>query len=292
MALIKEDIIAALGNPEAAEYKLLFDTLTEKEVTALHKKDLNSFYDNERARIASEKTSEIYSNLDKDIMEASGFKKNSEEKTYDFAKRAVNSYKTKTTELESKVSELENKIKEGSQDRTLVTQVEALNAKIAQHEAEKNDFINKLIEKDVNIEIKDALRGLPSFKKDLPEDVIKEFVNSTTAKLMQSAKVDNGKVVFYNGDKPILDDKAQVATAEYILKDRLKSILDTGRQQQGAGSGDTGKGGNTFTRITKVPAGVTTRGELMDSMIKSGYIKNSKEMDEDYGKLSAELKLR
>lgn len=291
MAITKEEITAALASPEAAEFKILSETLAEREFTFIPKKDLNTFYDTERARIASEKTSEIYSGLDKDILEATGIKKNADEKTYDYNKRAYAEFNNKISANQKKIDELEKRIAEGSQDKTLVTQVEALNAKNAELEKGLREKDSLLFQKDVNIEIKDALRSLPSFKKDLPEDVIKEFVDSTTKKLMESAKVENSKVVFYIGDKPILDDKAQVASAEYILKERLKSILDTGRQQQGAGSGNAGKGGSGG-RLTSVPSGVTTQGQLMDEMMKMGYVKGTPEMNEDFNKLSVGLKLR
>jgi hypothetical protein len=297
MALIKEDIIAALADPNAADYKVLVDTLGEKEIELLSKSKkedyLNTLRSSVEEGIASRKTSEIYSNLDRDVMEVSGLKKNSDEKTYDFTKRAINNFKSRSTELESKVQELETKIREGSQDKTLSTQIEALNLKIAENDKEKVLLQSKLLEKDINIEIKEGLRLLPAFKKDLPKDVIDEFVSGTINKLTQTAKIENGKVTFYNGDKPILNDKAQVATAEDILKDRLKSIIDPGRKQEGAGSGsDNGKDKGGFVRIATVPAGITHQGQLIDHMVNMGYIKNSKDYLEDYAKLSKELKFR
>lgn len=292
MALTKEDLTAALADPNAAEYKVLFETLTEKEITAIPKKDLNTFYDTERARIAYEKTSEIYSGLDKDIFEATGIKKNVDEKTYDYNKRAYAEFNNKIKTNQKEIEELKAKIAEGSQDKTLVTQIEALrqaNEDLKKGLTEKDSL---LFQKDVNIEISGALRNLPGYKKDLPETMVKKFVETTTKELMSSAKIENGKVVFYENDKPVLDDKAQVATAEYILKEKLKDILDVGRQQQGAGSGGDGKGGAGFTRLAAVPAGVNNQQDLMTEMVKRGYIKGSKEMNEDFPKLAVGLKLR
>lgn len=292
--MTKEEILAVLDNPETAN--LVIDSLKEREYNVITKGENETYLNNLRQtleqKIAADTTSKIYNNIDNDLFEVAGVKKNPEQKTYEVVKDTLKSLKEGKSLLETKVQDLEKKIAEGSQDKTLVAQIEALKAKHLEYEQERQTLQSTLFQKDVSIEINEALRAF-KFKADLPSSLLKTHLGAIKSELISSAKLEAGKYVFHDAQgKVILDDKAQVASAEYILKDKLKDILEQVRVQPGSGSGQEAGGGNVFTRFTSRPSGVDTRGQLIDVMLKAGYIKNSKEYDDDFNKLSEGLRLR
>lgn len=297
MALTKEELTAALANPEAADYKLVFDTLKEKEFNVIPKTEFDTFLNTHRQsiekKIADDKTSEIYTNIDKDLFEVAGVKRPPEKKTYEVIKETLKDYKEKLAALNAENEDYKKKIAEGSQDKTLTTRIEALEKQKADLEKAIQEKDSLVFQKDVNGRLLAAKQTLPAFKKEIPASVIDSYWNTLKTQLITGAKVENGRYVYHDKDgKPILDDKAQIASEEYILKEMLKDVLDQGRQQTGTGSGQSAAGQNAFTRWTNLPPGIERKGDLIDAMSKAGYIKYSKEYNEDFAKFSEGLKLR
>jgi ribosomal protein L21 len=301
MPITKEELVAGLDAPETAT--LIMSTLSERNFIVYPKDKEEEYKSNVRKTVegdvAKDITSRMLNDFDKDISEVSGIKKKPGEKTYDYNKRAFAEILERASGNEKKILELEEKIKTGSQDQTLKAQLEALQQKQAEYEktiSEKDSILSQK-EKDYAFDtsFEKALRGI-KIKTDIDEDLRNTKIEVVKERRKASATFENGKIVFHNADKkPILDDKGNVATLEYILADDLKSIIDVGIKQPGAGSGnpkpgEPGKGG--YVRMSHLPGDITTKTKLNEYMSAMGYIKGSKEYDEDYGKFSKGLKLQ
>jgi ribosomal protein L21 len=301
MPITKEEIVAGLGAPETAT--LIISTLKENKYVVIPESEEEEYKSNVRKTVegdvAKDITSRMYNDFDKDISEVSGIKKKPGEKTYDYNKRAFSEILERASSNEKKILELEEKIKAGSTDQTLKAQLEVLQQKQAEYEKTIQDKDSLISKKDMDYAFdttfEKALRGI-KVKADIDEDLRNTKIEVVREKRRASATYENGKMVFHNADKkPILDDKGNVATLEYILADDLKSIIDVGIKQPGAGSGnpkpgEPGKGG--FVRMTSLPSDIDSKVKLDDHMSRMGYKRGSKEYDEDYGKFSKGLKLQ
>jgi hypothetical protein len=301
MPITEEEIVAGLGTPETAT--LIIGALKKNKYVVIPEAEEEEYKSNVRktveSDVAKDITSRMLNDFDKDISEVSGIKKKPGEKTYDYNKRAFAEILEKASGNEKEILELKEKIKAGSQDQTLKAQLEALQQKQAEYEKTIHDKDSLLSKKEMDYAFdttfEKALRGI-KVKTDIDEDLRNTKIDVTREKLRASATYENGKIVFHSDDKkPILDDKGNVATLEFILTDRLKSIIDVGIKQPGTGSGnpkpgEPGKGG--FVRMSHLPTDIDSKVKLNEHMSAMGYTKGSKEYDDDYGKFSKGLKLQ
>lgn len=265
---------------------------------------------NDEAQVIGQKVGEIYGGLDTDILNASGIAKNGTEKTYDYAKRVIGEIKGKADQiggLQTQITELTNEKarlqgiidKNGTDEETKrqLTQTKAdlenvqrqYNELKTNYDNDKAKYEKDLFNVKLDGEFANATAGL-KFKADLPESAQKVLLQQAIAKVkgMNPAYVDNGnggKVLAFMDNGAVMrnpDNKLNPFTANELIARELKNmgVLETGRQQQGAGS-QGGQGGGGGQGGSYDLSGARTQSEAQDIIAKhlmsQGKIKGTTE---------------
>jgi hypothetical protein len=272
---------------------------------------------NDEAQVIGQKVGEIYGGLDTDILNASGIAKNGTEKTYDYAKRVIGEIKGKADQiggLQTQITELTNEKtrlqgiidKNGTDEETKrqLTQTKAdlenvqrqYNELKTNYDNDKAKYEKDLFNVKLDGEFANATAGL-KFKADLPESAQKVLLQQAIAKVkgMNPAYVDNGnggKVLAFMDNGAVMrnpDNKLNPFTANELIARELKNmgVLETGRQQQGAGS-QGGQGGGGGQGGSYDLSGARTQSEAQDIIAKQlmsqGKIKGTAEFEEAMNK--------
>lgn len=254
--------------------------------------------------IVSPVTSKHAKDIEAQVEKLTGIpKKETNQKYYEYLDYAVSEkLRTLSEAQQSMTVELEELRKKGNpseQDRARIKQLEEGLA------AKENEYTQKLTAKEQEIfnlkaggQIAAELAGLRAgYKKDLPESLVKLAEENAVRKLMEKASLnEKGEVVFLDGAKaPLIDPNTlKVLDAKALLNIELKDLLDTGRQQQGAGSQEQNPGGGSpggTGKFVGVPANVKTKVQLTDYLYSLGYT-DSNEIDKVLAEHGKDLPLR
>lgn len=268
---------------------------------------------NDENTVIAKKTGEIYGGLDADILAASGISKNGTEKTFDYAKRVIGEIKTQAgnaAELQNQVSELtkektrlESVIAKGGADAETKRQLEQTKADLANVTKEFTDLKTKYDNSEsehqkqifglkLDGEFAKATAGI-KFKADLPASVTSVLMNQAIEKVkaMNPEYIDDGNggkmLAFMENGSPMRnkENNLRYYTAAELVERELKAmdVLDTGRQQTGAGS-QGGQGGNGGGSGTVDISGARTQDEaheiIAKQLLAQGKINGSKEFED------------
>lgn len=289
IALIKTAIET---NKPLAEIEILKPVL-DLGVNIRTKTGEEEFLKNFENTVIGKKTSEIYSALDKDISDVLGVPKNDGEKTYDYLKRA--GLETKKN-LGTLTEELEKLKQSKDASEHFKKQIEKMQSEFTTKEktlSEENKTLKHQLEgKETEFVVRNAIAGLQgSFKKDIPEAVLKTFVANVTGSLIKSAKTVNGELVFVDEKGDVLLDTTtyKPKTAEMVAREILKDVIDAGKQQGGAGTGgDGGKGGKTGgdpkAPFVFNPDKIKNRMQLHEALKEHGLDPSTKEFAAEWEK--------
>ncbi len=258
---------------------------------AIPKEEYAGFLDTERSRIAAEKTAEIYSKLDDDILSVAGVAKSTpQEKTYDYAKRVLTQLKESPAALQTKITALEAKVAAGG-DQATKDLLQATQAQLKEYQDVKEPGWKKTaFEKDVSLAVELGLRE-HKLKADLPAVLLKPAIAAIKKGLIESAAEDaNGNIYFKDDKGQAILDGVKLADAAYVLRSALGDLIDTGKQQPG-GDSKPPAGGGTKTEIKnadgnniEVPVGIKSQEELSEFLMTQGL----KSHDKDFVKLFAD----
>lgn len=237
-----------------------------------------------------EVVSELATNIEKDILEATGIEKKPNEKYYDYLKRATGGIK----------SELENLKKAGNPTAAAtarITELEALlQGKDAEKEKEVNEIRGTFAQRQINDTVTGAINSVKPAFKPLDAALLNDVVDARRARFMATytpEMTQDGSVIFKDKDgKTVNGPDYKPATAEYLVKDFFKDLLAEDKKQPGAGSGGQEPGANPAP-LGELPASVKTKVDLVDYLSNVAKLKaNSKEYNEAYAKYSKDLPLR
>jgi len=263
-----------------------------------HETFLNNF---EETKIAP-KISELHNKYDEDIHSVLGVRKNADEKTYDFLKRTLSEMKAERDERIAKIENLEKAVKDTTGKEALEQAQRELESVRNKHNSAISEWESKYQELEgsthmmkINNELDKGLTGLV-FKdaKLVPEDVRNIHIDVVKGELAKIAEFVDGKMVFKNDQGEIIrDEKLNPLGPQEILKDRLKAILNEGREQKGPGIDKNEpviktKDGKIDVTLV-VPDSVKTNADLMTFMLESGLKRGSKEFSAAYAKYSEGL---
>lgn len=244
-------------------------------LAALTEEQLNSIValsTNDEQQVISTKVSEIYGNLDTDILKTTGAAKGATEKTYDYMKRVLGEYKTKVdgfdtealTKANTKIAELEKAIKDGkgtehlnqqlkdAQDRADALQ-KAFDEAKTDWEGKEKQFGEKLQTMKFENAFDSTLGGFTFKEAYQDEDVRNIFVNSAKNQILEKYNTaiseETGGLVFRDKKTNEIVRNAANAlnpiTLEELMQNHLKPVLgDT--QPKGAGTKNPGAGGANF----------------------------------------------
>lgn len=233
----------------------------------------------------------IHGKYDQDLKDL-GFNKPDGVKTYEFVKStikdlqekalagdpaAIEALRTENTDLKSKLenNEAAKHFKDlyESTKNTSATKIEELENQISSFRDKQRRFT-------IETELNRVLTGL-DLNDSLPEDVRKTYVDTVYKSLLDNAKVlEDGSIAFYNGEELIVNKKnMEKASASYILKDRLKSIIAEKQDTTGSGGQDESMSGKKRSNVTFANAKtkVELTGLIEQSLLADGFTKGSSE---------------
>lgn len=260
--------------------KLIVRTAEEE---AAHLEDFES-------KTISKRVSDIALNIEKDVKAITGIDKlDSNEKYYEYVKRAAKTLKEEAQQAQRDVTELKGKTNLSEAERQRLTSLE-------QALKEKDEAIKNL-QTEKEKEVADLKKGSmidnaitqlrAKFKKELPESLVEIAVEAQRKKLIDSSFIDtDGTLKFLDAEKKVLTDAKDAfrpKSAISIAEEAFKDLLDTGRKQEGAGAsgganganvGNANNGANSQADYVwgGIPSDVKTKVELTDHLKKSGVL--------------------
>lgn len=282
--------------------------LTDVQVNAIAEMSRN-----DENTVIGTKIGALHGQYDTDIFSITGIKKNDGEKSYDYAKRVLNEYKTKagsTQDLQQKldaankkVTDLEKKIESGEGDAALRQQLKDTKAQVSQLQSQlqtkETEFNTKKKELEDNIKnvhidyaFQAAISGL-KFKSGITDNVQNVLLKSAKAEVLTKGTpdfIDDGqggkKLVLRGQDGNILNNPKNnlnpYTLQELILETSLKDVIDTGRQQIGGGTGGQGgqggQGGSGVTLdLSSVKSQVEADKAIETYLLHTGLTRDSQE---------------
>lgn len=299
MAIDKAELATELEkNPEIE--KIATDALTKKGFVIRDKATDTTFLDNFKKDVIEKEvkgeTAKIYSQLDSDIESIYGVKRNQDEKTYDYNKRAA---AAKLTDLNSKIEGYEKTIREkGDPTGVLQKKIEEIENR-AKTTIEGYEAKLKTLQGDNDKATKSIL-----LQQDYAE-LSKGFVKTLPAMFAVSSKyildqalagavMKDNKLYVGDGLGGIKKDSLfkEITIADF-LKTEFKDVIDVKREQGGAGSGKGGGRGDDIpdpSLINKdnfqMPASIKTQGDLMDALLEAGVARGTQAFNEIWDKFA------
>lgn len=231
-------------------------SLTPEQINAI-----TTLSQNDENQAIAKKIGEIHGQYDKDIFELTGKEKPKGLKTYDWLKQQMTAYKTgasQTAVLQEQVNKLQEQLKAGAGNEALTAQINDLSTKVKEwenkYQTDTNEYQGKLKKEQnrftqlqIDNEFSRALQGV-KFKDEgiIPVPVRDAFLKNAKQNLLSQKPewIDDGKggqrLVFRNEQGQILNNPENALnpfTAKELLLKSLSDIIDKGKQQQGAGTG-------------------------------------------------------
>lgn len=280
--------------------------LTDAQLTAIAEMSKN-----DENTVIGTKIGALHGQYDADILGITGIKKKDGEKSYDYAKRVLNEYKTKAgsvkaiqaelTTAKAEVADLQAKLEKNSGDETLrqqlkdaktqVTQLQTqLQTKETEFNSKKAEYETALKNTHIDYAFQAATTGL-KFKSGITESIQKTLLNAAKAEILAKGTpdfIDDGqgskKLVIRGADGNILNNPKNnlnpYTLQELVMETSLKDVIDTGRQQQGGGTGEFGSGsggtGGTLD-LSGIKSQVEADKAIEAHLLASGLTRDSQE---------------
>ena len=235
---IEEIIAQANENPE------FLTGLSEYVIGTDHGKGvLENYAKAEFDKRIGEEIAKVHNKYDEDVFEILGEKRGENVKTYDFIKEKLKVLKeSSSAESAKKVKELEAKLKEIQESSEAGKHWKSIHEESVskfQKEREELEAKYKALEEkgirgDINADLSKGLTGL-KFISSIPEGAMQTIIDSKREAIIKSAKIVDGKVVYYKEDgTPLLNSTFANANSNEVWAEILKDFIDT---NGGKGSG-------------------------------------------------------
>lgn len=288
--------------------------LTDEQVNAIVELSRN-----DENTVIGNRIGELHGQYDQDVLSVTGIAKRQDEKSYDYVKRVLGDYKAKAAgadELNAKITTLQTEIEgykktiaEGKGNEAVAQQLKDAQKQLKDTQdlfeskqkewQDKYDTLNTQYQQSqINAEFDKALQGI-KFKSIYPESVQRTLIDSAKRTVLSTAKADwveeNGarKLVFRDASGNIItnpENKLNPFTPAELLTRELKDVIDTGRQQRGAGTqgGQGGQGGSTYLDMTGITNQVDADDAINKHLMTLGLTRGSKEFADEALKLRQE----
>lgn len=277
---------------------------------------------NDENTVISTKIGALHGQYDTDILGITGIKKKDGEKSYDYAKRVLGEYKTKAESVKAvkaeldtakaQVTELQSKLEKGAGDETLRQQLKDAKAQVTQLQTQlqtkETEFNSKKVEFETTLKnthvdyaFQAATAGL-KFKSGITEPIQKTLLNAAKAEVLAKGTPDfiedgqgGKKLVIRGADGNILNNPKNnlnpYTMQELVMETSLKDVIETGRQQQGGGTGGFGSGsggtGGTLD-LSGVKNQVEADKAIEAHLLANGLTRDSQEFADQSLQLRAE----
>jgi len=257
-----------------------FQVFTKDE----HNTFLTNFKETEVSKGIKEEGFKIHQFYEDAVTEVTGAKKDTNEKGSEFLKRQLTSLHSDVQDKDKKIGDLEKAVNDKSGDEALKmaqSNYEALQKKhqksLDEFKVEKESQSKEINRVKLMNHADHALMGI-KFLGSVPEDAQKALIEIAKNDVVKDASFLDGNVVFLDasGD-PTRDDQLNVVTMEARLKDKLKSIIDTGHQQKGVKIDkpvDKDKDGKPIINVS-VPDTVNTMAGLIEHLQTVGLARGT-----------------
>lgn len=277
--------------PDVIKANAELATLSDAQLTAIATLSVN-----DENQVINNKIGELHGHYDQDVKEVSGVDKNQGEKSYDYMKRVLGDFKskvggvtefqTKITGYETEIANLKKQISEGKGDEVIRQQLKDAQTELAtlktQYDTDKTawgtkekEFSQQISGIQVDTQFEKATAGL-KFKAGYPESVQKTLISSAKSAILGTYKPDwveaDGQkiMVFRDAKGEILRNKSNGLnpyTAQELISDQLKEVLDAGKKTTGTGTEEPGKGGVETIEIVDI-AGAKTQVQADEIIVK------------------------
>lgn len=209
----------------------------------------------------------LHGQYDADIFSITNIKKNDGEKSYDYAKRILNEYKTKAESTASlqgklnaanaKITELNQKIANGEGDEALRQQLKdtkdqvkqlqgQLTSTAAEFAREKAEFETKLKNTHIDYAFNDAISNI-KFKAGIPTSIHKVLIQTAKDEVLAKGTpefIEDGKggqvLVLRDANGVILNNPSNnlnpYTLKELVLQSSLKDVIEVEKQVTGGGT--------------------------------------------------------
>lgn len=243
---------AVQENPSLAKEIAVWSTGDTTEGKEL----LTNYAKAEVEKAVKETTAEIYTNIDNDLFEVLGVRKKNDQKTYDFLKKIAGEHKElkdKADKLngDETIKDLKAQIKKMQDEGSVNEHWKKIHDEaVAKWEKEKSDLTEQITTKEkeffeaqVEADLRAGLGGM-TFKEGIDQDVINTLVDAKKKKIVEGAKIVEGKVVYHKEDgTPLLNDEYKPITPKEIWGKALGTLIKSDDPKGGGGANPTIKGG-------------------------------------------------
>ena len=277
--------------PEVIKANADLATLSEAQLTAISTLSVN-----DENQVINTKIGELHGRYDEDVKVVTGIEKNQGEKSYDYVKRVLGDFKSKVggaTELQTKISgyeteiaNLKDQISKGKGDEVIRQQLKDAQTELAslknQYDTDKQvwgnkekEFSQQITGIQVDTQFEKAVAGL-KFKAGYPESVQKTLLSSAKSAILGTYKPDwveagGTKIMVFRDQKgEIARNKANSLnpyTAQELISEQLKEVLDPGKKTTGTGTEEPGKGGVETIEVVDI-AGAKTQVQADEIIVK------------------------
>lgn len=296
--------------------------LTDAQLTAIAEMSRN-----DENTVIGTKIGALHGQYDSDILSITGIAKNSGEKSYDYAKRVLNDYKSQISSTatiqaqlanaQKEVQTLKDKLAAGAGDETLKQQLKDAKAQVTQlqtqlttKETEYNEAKTKLEGQIKDVHIDYAFQAATSalkFKAGITDSVQKILLASAKAEVLAKGTpdfIDDGKggktLVFRGADGNVLNNPANnlnpFTVQELVMQTSIKDVVDTGKAQTGGGTQPIvqpggGGGGATLLDLSNVRNQLDADKAIESYLLSNGITRDSAEFAEQSLQLRNENKV-
>jgi Seryl-tRNA synthetase len=282
MAVDKIELTKDLETPEYQA--LVKEVLSKKEFVIRTKEEETTFQANFKTDVIEKeipsKIRAVHDQYDKDVEEITGLKREQNEKSYEFVKRALKHNTGDAAALKTEIADLKKQIKEGDRTGATAQALKEAEEKYKTSLAEKEEII-KSLQTETSQTKKSALltsdyAGIKSrFVKTLPPMFDRTEKVILSEALALGVVGQDGKLYLSDGNGGIKKDNAfnPIPMAKY-LEEEFKGVMEA------APKGGAGSGGGADPNATDpnaitadnfiVPETVKNGGDLMEYMLSIG----------------------
>jgi hypothetical protein len=300
------DKIELAKDLETPEYQTIVkETLAKKEFTIRTKDEETSFQDNFKKDVIEKeipkKISEVHTQYDKDVEEITGLKREQNEKSYDFVKRALKANTGDTTALRTEITDLKKQIAAGDNTGATKKLLDEAENKFKASLAEKDQLIQKLQGETTATKreslLTSAYAGVKKdFKKELPP-MFDRTEKAILSEVLSGAVVgDDGKLYMGDGKGGVLKDKSfNPVLVETHLREEFKAVIDVTKPKGGAGSTPPpgGSGKTNPDEITvenfEMPDNLKNADDLMTYLLEVGIKRGTDQFNKIWEKFRPTL---
>jgi hypothetical protein len=306
--------------PEMIKQSPVLSGLTEEQLKALTEMSRN-----DENTVIGTRIGALHGQYDNDILTISGIKKNDSEKSYDYLKRVLTEYKSKTDvseplkkqleEANLKIADLQSKIENGTSDKELTQQlndtkalVEQLQGQLKKKEKEISDnkanFDELLKNTHVDYAFNAATTGL-KFKEGITKPIQETLLSAAKSEVLAKGKPDfiddgNGgkRLVLRGADGNILNNPKNnlnpYTIEELVMETSIKDVIDNSKTVRGGGT----KGNGNSNNKENIPLDLSVYRTQLEAdkaiethLLQNGYTRDSLEFSEELVKIRTEGKV-